>query len=199
MSARVRLCVLGLVFLLPLFPAAARSQEAVVVESKVGECRLSLEVSNKWHTMMLRALHPQYRGCHIDQEAVVAVLEAAISKTEAPKLEGTYTGLSLGRLIDYPWMCQYLANAARHDRAWSLKKGRPVAGDINKYVADILSGRELIGPIEAVLAKAGYRVSGVSVEKVLVGGDKDIPQYQGERFAGRIPFDAQVWLNLEKN
>jgi len=198
MTARARLLFLGLIFLL-LFPVIARSQEAVIVESKVGECRFSLEANDRWRTLRLRALHPQYHGCNIDQEAMLSALEAAFSKTEAPKLEGTYSSLSLGRLIDYPWMCQYLANAARHDRAWDLKKGRPGSMEINKYVADLLFQKELIGPLEPVLAKGGYRVVGVSVEKVLVGGAKEIPLYQGERFAGRVPFDAQVWLRLEKD
>jgi hypothetical protein len=53
--------------------------------------------------------------------------------------------------------------------------------------------------IEMVFAKGGYRVAGVTVEKVLVGGFRKIPLHQGELHPERVPFDAQVWFRLHKN
>jgi hypothetical protein len=38
----------------------------------------------------------------------------------------------------------------------------------------------------------------VSVEKVLVGGFENVPQLEGPRRKGKIPFDAQVWFRLER-
>ena len=199
MTTRDFLNVLGLMFIITLFPAIVWCREKVIVASTAGECELSVEANDKWRTLRLRALHPRHSGCHIDRESMLSILGAAFSKTGSPKPEGSYSSLYIGRLIDYPWMSQYLANAAHGDRGWSSGKGKPVAMDINKYVSGLLSAKELMEPIEAVLAKGGYRVAGVTVEKVLVGGFREVPLYQGKMFRGRVPYDAQVWLRLEKD
>jgi hypothetical protein len=191
--------LLGFILVLSFSGTIASSEELVIVSSKVGECNLTVESNEKWHTLRLRAHHPKYRGCHIDQDSMLSVLSAAISKTESPKLEDSYSSLSMGRLIDYPWLSQYLATTAYGDRRWVSKKGKPVGMDINKYVAQLLFRKELMKPIETVFEKGGYRVVGVTVEKVLVGGFHEVPFYQGEMVPGRVPYDAQVWLRLEKN
>ena len=176
----------------------ASSQELPLVSSHVGECTLTLEVNKKWNTMRLRAHHPNYKTCNIDKDSMVSLLNAAFSGNGSRPGDG-YSSLSLGRLIDYPWMAQYLARTAHHDRGWDSKRGKPCTMDINKYVSELLFRKELMAEITAVLEKGGYRVGGVTVEKVLVGGFREIPFYQGEPFSGRVPYDAQVWLRLGKN
>jgi len=74
-----------------------------------------------------------------------------------------------------------------------------VAMDINKYVSQLLFRKELIAQIEAPFTKGGYRIVSVTVEKVLVGGFREVPLFQGKMFPGKVPYDAQVWLRLEKN
>ncbi len=182
-----------------LFATVASSQENVIVSSKVGECLLTVASNEKWNTLRLRAHHPKYKPCDIDKDSMLSVLSAAFSKTESPKIDGSYSSLSLGRLIDYPWLSQYLATTAYQDRGWDSKKGKPAAMDINKYVSQLLFRKELIAQIEAPFTKGGYRIVSVTVEKVLVGGFREIPFYQGEMPPGRIPYDAQVWFRLEKN
>ena len=49
------------------------------------------------------------------------------------------------------------------------------------------------------ILKAGYRVVGVTVEKVLVGHFSEVPLYEGDMVKGRVPYDAQVWFRIEKN
>jgi hypothetical protein len=191
--------LLGFILVFSFIGTIASSQEQVIVSSKVGECDFTVESNEKWHTLRLRAHHPEYKGCHIDKDCMLSVLSAAFLKTEPPKLEGIYSSLSIGRLIDYPWLSQYLATTAYRDRGWDSKKGKPVAIDINKYVSQLLFRKELIAQIETVLEKSGYRIVGVTVEKVLVGGFREIPFYQGETHPGRVPYDAQVWFRLEKN
>jgi hypothetical protein len=71
--------------------------------------------------------------------------------------------------------------------------------DINKYVSQLLFRKELMAQIETVFEKGGYRVVGVTVEKVLVGGFREVPFYQGEMHPGRVPYDGQVWFRLERN
>ena len=147
----------------------------------------------------MRAHHPKYKGCQIDKEAVLSTLNAAFLKTEWSKLEGSYSSLSIGRLIDYPWLSQYLATTAYRDRGWDSKKGKPAAVDINQYASQLLFKNELTVQLDTVLKKSGYRVTGVTVEKVLVGGFREIPFYQGEMYPGRVPYDAQVWFRLQRN
>jgi hypothetical protein len=53
--------------------------------------------------------------------------------------------------------------------------------------------------IETVFERGGYRVVGVTVEKVLVGGFHEVPFCRGEMHPGRVPYDAQVWFRLERN
>jgi hypothetical protein len=187
----------AMIFLLS--SAGAWGRESLVITVPSGECSLSVEADNEWHTLRLRAHHPCYKGCNIAQNDMVSTLAAAFSKTELPALTGEYSSLFLGRLIDYPWLAHTLATAAYHDPAWNAKKGKPITLEINHYVARVLHNPELLAPIENVMARHGYRISGVSVEKVLVGDFRDLPFYEGKTRAGLIPFDAQVWLRLRKN
>jgi hypothetical protein len=182
-----------------LVDTIASAQDQVIVSTNVGDCVLSVEANDPWHTLRVRAHHPQGRGCHIDKDSVVSILRAAFSKTDAPKLEGSYSSLSFGRLIDFPWLSQYLAIAASRDKAWDATRGRPLAMDINRYVAQLLSRREPLTQIEPACAQGGYRIVKVSVEKVLVGGLREVPLYQGAMEPGLFPYDAIVWLRLEKN
>jgi hypothetical protein len=190
---------LGFTLFFSLSGTIASSQEQVIVSSKTGECNLTVESNEKWHTLRLRAHHPNYKGCNIDKDSMLSILNAAFSKDLSPKLDRTYSSLSIGRLIDYPWLSQYLATTAYRDRGWDSKKGKPIAMDINNYVSQLLSGRELMGQIESVFEKGEYRAAGVMVEKVLVGGFSEVPLYEGKMSPGKVPYDAQVWFRLEKN
>ena len=177
----------------------AWSVDAEIVSVAVGECTLSVEANDEWHTLRLRAYHPQYKGCHITEDEMKASLESAFLKTETPALKGDYSSLSIGRLIDYPWLSQYLADAAYSDHEWNSKKGKPVTMGFNNYVAHILFNQKLLASIQTTLAKAGYRIIGVTVEKVLVGGFRDVPLNRGDHVRGSVPYDAQVWFGLQKN
>jgi hypothetical protein len=66
-------------------------------------------------------------------------------------------------------------------------------------VSQLLFRKEFMTEIETVFEKGGYRVVGVAVEKVLVGGFREVPFYQGEMHPGRVPYDAQVWFRLKRN
>ncbi len=192
-------CVFGLIALLSVPGAIGSSGDRVIVSLQAGECSLTVEANDEWHTLRLRAHHPEHTGCDIARASMLSALGAAFSKTGPPRLEGNYSSLSIGRLMDYPWLSEYLATAAYHDAEWNPKKGKPAAMEINKYVSQLLFRNELTAQIDAVLEKNGYRVAGVTVEKVLVGGFRDVPLYQGEMHPGRVPYDAQVWFRLEKN
>jgi hypothetical protein len=199
MTNRASSILFGIIAIFSLSGTMASSQEQVIVSLKVGECDLRVESIEKEHILRLRAHHPKYKGCGIDKNSMVSVLTAAFLKNDSPKLEGSYSSLSIGRLIDYPWLSQYLAATAYYDQGWDSRKGKPAAMDINKYVSQLLSRKELLAQIETPFAKGGYKVNRVSVEKVLVGGFREVPFYQGKMVPGRVPYDAQVWFRLVKN
>jgi hypothetical protein len=193
-------CLLPFVacWLLLWLPAAGSCREATIVSVPAGECTFSLEADEEWHTLRLRAHHPRYQVCDVDQAAVRTLLASAFAKTEPPALRSEYTSLFIGRLIDYPWLSHYLAETAHRDKHWNRKKGRPIKMEINAYTARLLFNQDLLQPIQTELGKHGYRIAGVSVEKVLVGHASDLPG-PARRLTGRLPFDAQVWFRLQKN
>ena len=187
--------VLG--FLLAAAPAAAY-QRRVIHAIRDGQCLYEIEVDDTSHTLRLR-VGPEGRRCPIDKPAMIAVLRAALAKTDpAPSQGAAYTSLFIGRLIDYPWLSRYLAATAYRDPAWNPKRGRPRALDINRYVADILSGKETIGVMQAAFEASGYRVVCASVEKVLVGEWRDISEDSTAGKPAKVPFDAMVWFRLAK-
>ncbi len=198
MLNRASAYILGFILGDFLSSTIASSQENVIVSLKAGECLLTVESNAKWHTLRLRAHHPKYKGCQITREEMLLALEEAFLRTDPPNLEGTYSSLSIGRLIDYPWLSQYLATTAYQDSGWDSRRGKPAVMDMNKYVANVLSGEELRTQIESPFLKGGYKVIGVMVEKVLIGSFREVPLFQGEMVPGRVPYDAQVWIRLEK-
>jgi hypothetical protein len=189
--------LLGFVLVILGFTATALSQDEVIASSRAGECTLAVEANIRWHTLRLRAQHPQGWNCLVDKDSMLSVLSVAFAGTSLMKFEGRFTSLYIGRLIDYPWLSQYLANAAHKDGKWNAKNGRSVAFNANQYVAGVLSHKEVLAQFDTMVAKSGYRIAGVSVEKVLVGGLGEVPQYSGDIAAGRFPYDAQVWFRLE--
>lgn len=187
----------AIIILVTVAPAMSH-QERLIVSAGAGTCSLTVEADDKARTVRLR-VSPNGQGCHIEKSLMLETLRLAFSKTDQPKLEGVYHSLSIGRLIDYPWLSQYLADSAWKDPAWDRKKGKPVNIDLYRYVKNLLARKEVAGEIDKALEAAGYRVTSVTVEKVLVGGLRDVPLYQGRIAPGKVPLDAIVWFILTKN
>jgi hypothetical protein len=170
---------------------AYRAREIVTIEA--GKCHLIVEVDEDSGTLRLR-VRPEGRICRIEKASMIEALKAAFAKTDLPKLSSLY----IGRLIDYPWLSQYLATTAAGDPAWNKRKGKPASVGINRYVADLLSRAEITEQIQEAFAGTEYRVVGATVEKVLVGGLDDVPGYAGKASSGKVPYDAMVWFRLER-
>lgn len=184
--------------LLLLASIPATGDDAIIASVPAEDCTLRLEAAENWPALRLRASHPNYRPCFVSKEAVIRVLLQAFSGPHPALTSRVFTSLSIGRLIDYPWLVQFLALRAAQDPGWDVATGKPATGHINRYAADVLSSPEVLREIEAPLREHGYRISGVSVEKVLVGGFDDVPLLERPKINGKIPFDAQVWFRLEK-
>ena len=198
-SAGVSGSALFLTLLLFLsFPSfAAAHQARLILTVEAGQCTLRVEADDEARSLRLRIL-PEASDCYFTKNEMQSLLTRAFSKTAAPKLEGIYSSLFIGRLIDFPWLCDYLASAAYGDRMWDKSKGKPVSMNINKYVAALLSRRDVTIQLEEPIQASGYSIVDASVEKVLVGSFRDVPQYSGRMVQGKVPFDAMVWFRLEK-
>jgi hypothetical protein len=187
-------------FLLVFSPliSNALGQDRVLVSSQAGACQLTVEANLEWRTLRLRAHHPQYQDCKIDKSLMLSVIRSAFVNLDPSNPAQGYSSLFIGRLIDYPWISEFLAVSAQKDPVWDSRQGKAQSQDLNRYVSKILSRRDILAEIEGVIAPGGYRIVGVSVEKVLVGGLREVPLHQGEMALGRFPYDAQVWFRLEK-
>jgi hypothetical protein len=190
--------LLGLAIVILIVTPVASYQERCIVSMEAGKCSLTVEVDDESRTARLR-VSPNGQGCHIEKALMLETLKKAFSKTDAPKLEGVYSSLCIGRLIDYPWLSQYLADSAWNDPSWDRKKGKPVNLDLYRYVKNLLARKEVAGEIDKALEAAGYRVTSVTIEKVLVGSLRDVPLYQGKMAPGKVPLDAIVWFILKKD
>ena len=122
MTNKIALCILGLMLVLPIAAISWSSQIISIISIPAGECTLSIETNEQWQTLRLRALHPLYHYCQITQDEMISALTKAFSKTETPRLEGIYSSLSIGRLIDFPWLVQHLEVTAYEDKKWNAKK-----------------------------------------------------------------------------
>jgi hypothetical protein len=202
MSRRTPRALLALGWLtscwLAMLGAEASAADRLLAAAPAGPCALRLEALASEEALRIRAHHPESRSCRIEAEAVIALLADAFSASNPATPLPLFRSLTFGRLIDYPWLSQFLAHRAAADRAWDLAKGRPVAGDVNRFVAQILSSREILDPLEPPLARHGYAIGRASVEKVLVGGFDQVPLLAGPPPRGRVPFDAILWLRLQR-
>jgi hypothetical protein len=187
--------VLAVLFL--TLPAGAAAYQArLILSVQAGTCALRLEADDEARSLRLRVL-PDNPRCRPAREVVVSFLKDAFARLDPPRPEGTYTSLYLGRLVDFPWLCNQLASTAYSDPAWDRGRGKPVGSDINRYVAALLSRPDVTAQLAPALEGGGYRVRAATVEKVLVGGFRDVPGYEGPPRAGKVPYDAQVWFRLE--
>lgn len=196
-AGRLRIGICFAAFLL-LLPAQAFPQDRALFSVRLGECNLTVDANERWHTLRLR-VHPETRTCLIEKGTMLAALKGAFSKTGPPIPEGPYSSLYIGRLIDYPWLSQYLADTAARDGRWDRKRGKTTGMDINRYVSNLLFRKEVTGPVEEALSGGGYKVVSVTVEKVLVGSCREVPLYRGKPVSGKVPYDAQVWFRLAKD
>ncbi|NOX89440.1 MAG: hypothetical protein GXO77_10470 [Calditrichaeota bacterium] len=174
------------------------AQTVTVAEIQCGECELRLEADPKWEVLTVRARHPEFKLCDIDKESLLRLLNKAFTGNDSLFVRQKFNSVFLGRIVEYPWLSEYLALYAKNDANWSLAKGRPVKARVNDYVASALTSDTLLYDFKKVFAKINYEVLSVSVEKVLVGSCNNIPRYSGLPFKGKIPFDAQIYLILKR-
>ncbi|HEV7733909.1 MAG TPA: hypothetical protein VGR62_17195 [Candidatus Binatia bacterium] len=111
--------------------------------------------------------------------------------------------ISVSRVEFLPWLSEKLALAAARDPDWNVTTGKARRGHENAVVAALLDRDGMAREIGEPFARYGLAVRSVSVEKVLVQRAAALPFAERLRAAGvkdaaRLPFDAQLWLALER-
>lgn len=174
-------------------------------------CTPHVRTSADGTTASLRPHHTDLLACQIDEPAYQRVIQDWLAtRDDAAPLHG----ISLGRVANLPWLSAALATAALQHPRWNARRGRVRHGDINAFVAALLSDPAMRERLQAPFSDTGWRVTGVSVEKVLVLPAREVfPETEGSNASAggantggtstggnrgaKVPFDAQLWLHLE--
>jgi hypothetical protein len=159
-----------------------------------GACTPHVEEQPGSRSASFRSSAPPSDACRVDEATYVRVMQEWLRARDglAP-----VSSVALGRAVDYPWMSSHLADSALRSHAWTARLSRAAAGEQNRFVAALLSEPAFLQRLAAPFGAAGYVLSGVSVEKVLVGPARDHAS-DGRGGNARVPFDAQVWLRLAR-
>lgn len=149
------------------------------------------EPSGEATSAVFRRHTDDFRACRVAESTYDEVVARRLR--DRPPTAPAWTGLALGRAVDFPWISQYLAESALRDARWDARRGKVRRGGINDFVASLLSERAFLARLAVPFADTPYVPVGVSVEKVLVGVAEDVLPGTGRQ---RVPLDAQLWLNL---
>jgi len=130
-------------------------------------------------------------ACGLSRASTLATVEAVRARAG----DAREVSIGFGRIVEYPWLSTLLAREASSDPAWNPARGRPRKGGPNAYVARRLER----SPEFVTLFDARSEVH-VSVEKVLIrrAAELDLPAGAPFPASARFPFDAQLWVLLER-
>lgn len=151
-------------------------------------CPLSLEAANPASLQVRTA-----SDCTISASRLQALLDQWLSHA-AGRADIQPRSIFLGRLLHYPWLVSALLDGAARSAQWDATLGAARNGQDNQLVAQLLNQSEALQALHNSLEQAGYRLLSVSVEKVLVAEQADLPQPLPAGAQGKLPFDAQLWL-----
>ena len=184
-------------FIFAITPLWAQN-EIILSQMKVGECSMALQANLKWKTITLQARQPDLKNCKMNRANLISLIKEAVAKNKLLFRSHEFTSIFIGRAVEFPWLSSFLSEQAFKDSLWNRIKGHPKKQNVNRYVETILYRHPVISQLDSVMQKVGYRISGVSVEKVLVGRYQNLIDFNGPKFKGGLPFDAQVYLILKK-
>ena len=151
------------------------------------ECAVSLEAREEAPRRILR-LRP---ACPIGYASTHAALRALLAHSGGePEVR-----LSLGRIVEYPWLSSLLAREASSSRRWDAAAGRPVKGHENQWVAPMLRAMP-----EFTALFDSWQIEGVSVEKALIKPAAQLPLAAGAPVPAnaQLPYDAILWVTLKR-
>lgn len=153
-------------------------------------CQASLETAASGATLLVRAS----QDCPLSASQLQDLLDQGLNLAAQRKDAQAYSSIFLGRLLHYPWLVDALLQAAAASPQWDATAGAAKDGQDNRTVVRLLSHSDALQGVRASLRRAGYDLTGVSVEKLLIGGQADFPTHLAPEVQGKLPFDAQLWL-----
>ncbi|MFD2205992.1 hypothetical protein [Kiloniella antarctica] len=187
-----------LFFLSALFlPAIVQADEEVILLSKQQEnCQIQVSaflVSGTGDaTLWFDAFNIDQLGYHVPcsptKDSVSRSMKTIFSdhKQEANPLR--FTSLFVGRLIEYSWIRDYLANFGRPLEVSPLDTqtaiSRPDYEVLKEFEATLLNST-ILDPFSLPATQAGYSVKQLSCEKLI-------------RSKNGVPIDALCWLVFEQ-
>jgi hypothetical protein len=140
-----------------------------------------------------RASTNAFQNCPVSEATYRKVVSEWLRSRagEPPEL----TSLSLGRAVTFPWVSQHIADTALRIANWKAKVASTPPGRRDALAAAAIRDADLLNRLAAPFEGSMYRVIGISFEKVLYG---DADRYSSHKEAGatKVPFDAQLWLQL---
>ena len=193
---RTLLLARAALLLLLCAPLVVGAETAFRIETRDGP--VALEVYDDGVTLRLRVPRP------IDLDTSTRALDELLTQAfPGHRLPAERISIDVGRIIEHPWLSRRLAEAALHSPRWDPARGKPRAGNDNAAVAQLIGDEKLVAPWAAVFARHGATVHNASVEKVLigrVGETADLAPLASDPAATgkRLPFDAILWLRLER-
>ncbi len=181
-----------------LFTQLWSQNEITLSQMNVGKCSMALQANLKWKTITLQARRPDLKNCKMKRANLISLIKEAVAKNKSLFRSHEFTSIFIGRAVEFPWLSSFLSEQAFKDSLWNRIKGHPKKQNINRYVENILNRHPVISQLDSVMQRVGYGISGVSVEKVLIGRYQNLIDFNGPKFRGGLPFDAQVYLILKK-
>ena len=160
---------------------------AVLAIHPAPECAVTLEARDKAPRRILR-LRP---ACPIGYSSTHAALRALLAHSGAEP----QARVSLGRIVEYPWLSSLLAREASASRHWDAAAGRPVKGHENLWVAQMLRAMP-----EFTVLFDKWQIAAVSVEKVLIQPAAQLQLAAGAPVpaGARLPYDAILFVTLRR-
>jgi hypothetical protein len=169
---------------------------ALAEKVQIRDCSVQLEARAGDDAWRLR-VEP---ACALSPTETADALQALFARARALRGDAAPpASFSIGRIVSLPWLSERLAATALASPDWDAVRGAPRRGGPNVFVARAIEAGALHRELVDALASAGWRATGVSAEKVLVGRAADDPAVaravapSGSRDA-RLPFDAILWI-----
>ncbi len=176
----------------------AQEQELIVVQKDSQLVKVTADL--RWNTLTIRLVSKGKSRAMLKQQELLQILDTLVIQKGQFLKEHEFNSIFLGRLIEYPWLEKFLILQAAQSADWDPVKGHLKNRKIfiNSWVASQLFRHPIFKTISKKFQKIHYRLTKVSVEKVLVTGLKKIGLKISNIQKGNFPFDAQVWLILKK-
>lgn len=94
-----------------------------------------------------------------------------------------------------------LALAAYRSPSWDARRGRPVHGDLNRFVKDLANSQPIYPELKTVFGRFHRSITLAGVEKVRVLKARDLPFYdelrkEGVQAGDKLPFDCMAWFSV---